>query len=335
MRPIKRIIAITFLLVFVFSPTLYAQWARTYGTGEDEHAFCIQQTNDGGYIVAGMMGEEVYERQVVIRPGQEIWIIKLSSGGDIEWQRIYGDEVTDEVYFVQQTNDGGYIIGGRIEHNQAHGRISIIKLFPNGDIEWQKFYGEGLQRNRVYSLQQTSDGGYIVAGNYYILDEESHGILILKLFFDGSVEWSKAYKGSIIDLPYLIQQPIDGSYIVAGQTNLYGAGGIDIWILKLTSDGMIVWQKTYGGTENEITHSILQTNDGGCIVSGQTSSFGAGLADVLILKIDSVGDIEWQKTYGGTEDESSYSIQQTNDGGYIVSSQTSSFGARNKDFWNQ
>ena len=329
-----KIFAVIFLLNFVFSLNLYAQWAKTYGTGEDEQAYSIQQTYDGGYIVAGKTGSAVYDGPSLISPGQDIWIIKLSSNGIIEWQKIFGDAATDEVYFIKQTNDGGFIFGGRIARNQAHGRISIIKLFPNGDIEWQKLYGsEDFLDNRAHSLQLTYDGGYIVTGQYYNQSTRSYDILILKLFPDGSVEWSKTYRGSTRDFPYRVQQTIDGSYIVAGQTYIYGAGGIDIWILKLTSDGMIEWQKTYGGTENEITHSILRTSDGGYIAAGLTYSLGAGSSDCLILKINSVGDIEWQKAFKGNHADAAYSIQQTVDGGYIVAGETSSFGAGRYDFW--
>jgi len=130
-----KIFIFLFLLCFAFSPTLHSQWARTYGTGEDEHAYFIEQTNDGGYIVAGKSGEYLFENEQSVPPGQDIWVIKLSSSGEIEWQKIFGDYSTDEIHFIQQTNDGGYIFGGRLGILGGLSDFSIIKLFPDGSIE--------------------------------------------------------------------------------------------------------------------------------------------------------------------------------------------------------
>jgi len=185
--------------------------------------------------------------------------------------------------------------------------------------------------NTAYSLKQTNDGGYIVAGAAYFSGSSSDAILILKLFNDGSVEWSKSYRGNGDTLPHSIQQTRDGGYIIAG-TDSYGAGDLDIWILKLASDGSNEWQKTYGGGESDIAHSIQQTSDGGYIIAGQTRSFGAGQVDFWILKISLNGNIEWNNTYGGSLNENASCIQQANDGGYIVVGTTTSFGAGFKDF---
>lgn len=332
MKGTGKIFTIIFLLNFIFSLSLYAQWAKTYGTGEDEQAYFIEQTNDGGYIVAGKSGEYLFENEQSVPPGQDIWIIKLSSSGEIEWQKIYGDSGTDEIHFIQQTNDGGYIFGGRLGIQGGLSDFSIIKLFPNGDIEWQKNYGDDAPNNTAYSLQQTNDGGYIVAGSDYF-SQVRNDVLILKLFSDGTVEWSKTYRGNWDDLPHSIQQTNDGGFIVAGQTSSFGAGEYDIWILKLASDGNIEWQKTFGGSESDIANSIQQTSDGGYIVAGQTRSFGAGQLDFWILKISSDGNIEWNKTCGGSQIEEASCIQQTNDGGYIVVGTTTSMGAGFKDIW--
>jgi hypothetical protein len=195
-----KIAAVIFLLNFTSFLTLNAQWARTYGTEEDEHAYFIKLTSDGGYIVAGKTGQYKFEEGHSVPPGQDIWVIKLSSDGDIEWQKIYGREGTDEVHFIQQTIDGGYIMGGRV----GSVGFNIIKLSPNGDIEWQKNYDDyddDTVNRWAYSLQQTSDGGYIVAGHDYYLATQIGDISILKLSIEGTVEWSKTYGGCIIGQP--------------------------------------------------------------------------------------------------------------------------------------
>jgi hypothetical protein len=128
---------------------------------------------------------------------------------------------------------------------------------------------------------------------------------------------------------------LDGGYIVAGETSSSGAGSADVWVLKLDTNGNLQtgWPKTYGGTSRDAANSIHQTTDGGFIVAGVTSSSGAGYADFWILKLNASGDLVWQKTYGGINDDIARSIQQTSDGGYIVAGETSSSGAGNADFW--
>jgi len=310
-----RILALIFLFNFTSFLSLNAQWARTYGGSEDDYAYSIQQTSDGGYIVAGKTSS--------FGAGSgDVLVLKLSSDGSIEWQKTYGRDYSDEAHSIQQTNDGGYIVGGDIAIRGWN--IWVLKFSFNGSIEWQKSYSRS-NINRARSIQQTNDGGYIVAGkigeNIYVLD-----IWILKLSSDGTIEWQKTYGGSQPEEASSIQQTNDGGYIVAGQTESFGAGNVDILVLKFASDGTIEWQKTYGGSESEIAHSIQQTSDGGYIVAG------AGSYDFLVLKLASDGTIEWQKTYGGSQYEGASSIQQTNDGGHIVAGSTGTYGAGMLDF---
>jgi len=307
----RKVSAITFLIYFTSFLSLNAQWAKTYGGSEDDCAYSIQQTSDGGYIVAG---------DTFGLGSGDIWILRLNSGGDIEWQKTYGGHLGEEAYSIQQTIDGGYIVGGWYP---AFGfNIWALKLSSNGDIEWQRRYGFG----KANSIQQTNDGGYIVACEiFYDNDVSEHDIIVFKLSSDGDIEWNKTYGGIKDDHAYSIQQTIDGGYIVAGATISFGAGKEDIWVLKLFSDGTIEWQKTYGGSSSDKAHSIQQTNDGGYIVAG------AGSRDLLVLKLFSDGTIEWQKAYGGSENERARSIQQTIDGGYIVAGLTNSFGVGEGD----
>ena len=320
-----KIFAIICLLSFTSFLTLNAQWARTYGGNEDDHANSFQQTNNGGYIVFGSSGSF----------GANIWILKLNILGDIEWQKIYGEQFnifTYKTYSIQNTNDGGYIIGGSISIPGFGHQFWIVKLSADGEIVWQKSYGDD-EINYVYSLQQTNDGGYIIAGNTGLNDEGGHDFLILKLFSDGTIDWSKYYGGNRDDKPASVLLTSDGGYIVAGYTMSLGDGSSDIWVLKLASDGTIDWQRTYGGSESANAYSIQKTNDGGYIVAGSLVSFDAVQPDLWILKLASDGTIEWQRKYGGIESETAYSTQQTSDGGYIVLGETESFGAGNGDIW--
>ena len=320
----RKILAIFFFLIFASFLPLNAQWARSYGGSEDDHASSILQTFDGGYIIAGStksFGAGDYD----------FLILKLTSDGTLEWQKTFGDYLDDYANSIQQTNDGGYIIAGRLAIYGTGRNIWIIKLSSDGNVEWQKFHGDPLQCE-ANSIQQTNDGGYIVAGQIWPSKNTPSNFWILKLFAQGEIEWKKSYGGSQTELANSIQQTSDGGYIVAGNTQSFGAGSSDIWILKINSVGDIEWQKTSGGSQTEVANSIQQTSDGGYIVAGQTGSFGAGSSDVWILKINSVGDIEWQKTYGGSQVEEASSIQQTYDGGYIAAASTDSYGTGLLDF---
>jgi len=249
------------------------------------------------------------------------------------WQKTYGGSNDDVAISIQQTQDGGYIVGGYTKSFGAGGwDFYVIKLDENGNKVWEKTYG-GSNYDYAYSIQQTSDGGYIVAGWTGSFGAGKSDVYIIKLDEDGNKVWEKTYGGSGDDVAYSIQQTSDGGYIVAGYTKSFGVGEYDVYIIKLDTKGNKVWQKTYGGSNYDVAISIQQTSDGGYIVAGETNSFGAGGSDVYIIKLDTKGNKVWQKTYGGSGDDWACSIQQTSDGGYIVAGGTSSFGAGEYDVY--
>jgi uncharacterized delta-60 repeat protein len=185
----------------------------------------------------------------------------------------------------------------------------------------------------VNSIQQTTDGGYILAGEADSFGAGRSDFFVLKLNPDGTVAWQKTYGGTSSDMANSIQQTTDGGYIVAGRSSSFGAGGTDAWVLKLNPDGTVAWQKTYGETGTDMANSIQQTSDGGYIVAGRSSSFGAGVNDAWVLRLNPDGSVAWQMTYGDTGHDYANSVQQTSDGGYIVAGYSYSFGAGGGDAW--
>ena len=289
-------------------------WQKTFGGKDNDGASSIQQTTDGGYIIAGDKGGDVY-------------ILKLNSKGEIEWQKTFGAKDYDEANSIQQTADGGYIVAG-----DKGGDVYILKLNSKGEVEWQKtFCGEGIAG--AFSIQQTKDGGYIVAGLTEPFGSEEADVYILKLNSKGEIDWQKTFGDQVVDQANSIQQTKDGGYIVAGVTGSFGFGEQDAYILKLNSKGEIEWQKTFGGDGFDIATSIQQTTDGGYIAAGWTESFGSGEYDAYVLKLNSKGEVEWQKTFGGKDYDEANSIQQTTDGGYIVAGWTKSFGSGGADVY--
>lgn len=298
-------------------------WEKAYGGVKGDSACCIQQTNDGGYIVIGASAS--------FDEDSGLWLFKLNPVGTIVWQKYYAGSLRGKIVSIQQTKDGGYITAG--SRNSVYGEQSIIgaggedlwvlKFDSEGRVEWQKMYG-GEKWDEATAVQQTSDGGYIVAG--YL---DSFDLLILKLKANGKIAWQKIYERA--GKPFIIQLIADGGYIVAGN-NYFGMDrNYDIWILELNSEGDILWQKAYGGNKKDTANFIQPTSDGGYIVAGTTNSFGAGKDDFWILKLDSIGYIDWQKSYGGVGNDSAISIHQASDGGYIVAGNTDSFGSGVRD----
>src|SRR3989338_8456058 len=249
------------------------------------------------------------------------------------WDATYGGFDYDRANSIHETRDGGYIVAGETRSFSV-GRIDIwvLKLRPDGTVEWQKTYG-GFDRESAESVQQARDGGYIVAGYTGSFGAGKGDVWILKLRADGTVEWQKIYWGGGSDEGYSIQQTSDGGHIVAGETRSFGAGKEDVWVLKLRAYGTVEWQKTYGGVNVDVSKSVQQTRDGGYIIAGYTMSFSIGEADIWVLKLRADGTIAWQKTYGGVEDDRANSVQQISDGRYIVAGNTGSFSAGSHDIW--
>jgi len=297
-------------------------WAKTYRGTDIDYAFSVQQTSDGGYIVAG------WTRSF---GAYDIFLIKTDANGNIIWAKTYGEEDDDLAYSVQQTSDGGYIVaGGTRSFGAGWDDIFLIKTDANGNVQWAKTYG-GTYSDEAFSVQQTSDGGYIVAGSTLSFGAGWDDIFLIKTDANGNIQWAKTYGGTYSDKAFSVQQTSDGGYIVAGRTG--SLPYYDIFLIKTDANGNIIWAKTYGGIDDDRAFSVQQTSDGGYIVAGETGSFGAGAVDIFLIKTDANGNVQWAKTYGGTGDDLAYSVQQTSDGGYIVAGATGSFGEGWGDFF--
>jgi len=298
------------------------KWQKTFGGSSDDLAYSIQQTEDGGYIVAGW----TYSSGA---GGYDAYVLKLDSDGIFQWQKTFGGTGEDKAHSIQQTTDDGYIVAGWTYSSGAgNGDVYVLKLDSDGNLEWEKPFG-GSNEDGAYSIQQTTDRGYIVAGWTESFGAGNRDAYVIKLNSDGNLEWQKTFGGSNEDAAYSIQQTSDDGYIVAGWTKSSGAGGYDAYVLKLDSTGNLEWQKTFGrgNDDDDYAFSIQQTTDGGYVVAGETDSFGAGVYDTYVLKLDSAGNLEWQKTFGGSGHDYAYSIQQTTDGGYVVAGWTYSFAS--------
>jgi len=299
-------------------------FAKTFGGSDYDAASSVQQTSDGGYIVAGHTGS--------FGAGNfDVFLLKTDASGNLQWVKTFGGSSSDSAYSVQQTSDGGYIVaGGTYSFGAGIYDVFLLKTDASGNLQWAKTFG-GSSNDAARSVQQTSDGGYIVAGWTWSFGAGNSDVFLLKTDATGNLQWAKTFGGSYYDYASSVQQTSDGGYIVVGRTYSFGAGGYDVFLLKTDASGNLQWAKTFGGSSDDYAWSVQQTSDGGYIVAGETRSFGAGSADVFLLKTDALGSLQWAKTFGGSDYDRVYSVQQTSDGGYIVAGGTWSFGAGSYD----
>jgi len=297
-------------------------WTKTFGGSESDEGYSVQQTSDGGYIITGGTGSFGAGKD-------DVWLIKTNENGDTLWTKTFGGVNLEWGNSVQQTSDGGYIITGGTGTGLVgsnEGDMWLIKTNENGDTLWTKTFG-GVNRDWGNSVQQTTDGGYIITGGTGFIMPWIGNAWLIKTDENGDTLWTKTFGGSDDDWGYSVQQTSDGGYIITGSV------GVDIWLIKTNENGDTLWTKTFYGTSFEEGNSVQQTSDGGYIITGGTEMFSAGGRDVWLIKTDENGDTLWTKTFGGTYFEEGYSVQQTSDGGYIITGPTRSFGAGNWDVW--
>ncbi|MBU1983101.1 T9SS type A sorting domain-containing protein [bacterium] len=304
-------------------------WTHTYGGSWYDEAHSVQQTTDGGYIVAGCT-EPLGEGEV------DFYLVKTDSQGDTLWTHTYGGSNSEEAYSIRQTADGGYAVAGwTTSFGAGDYDFYLVKTNGQGDTLWTRTYG-GSSYDIARSIQPTTDGGYILAGytaSFGAGTPSSPNFQVVKTNGQGDTLWTRTYGGSDYDMAYSIQQTTDGGYIVAGSTRSVGGIYLDFYLVKTDSQGDTLWTRTYGGSRYDEAYSVQQTDDGGYIMAGWTDSFGAYSQDFYLVKTDSEGNTQWTRIYGGSDSEEAYSVQQAFDGGYIVAGYTASFGAGVRDFY--
>lgn len=317
------------------------QWQKCFGGTSYDWAFSIRQTFDNGYIVAGYT--ESNDGNVTGNHGDaDYWLVKTDSSGNLQWQKCFGGTGNDMAYSVQQTSEGGYIVAGctwsydgDVTGNHGNNDYWIIKTDSAGNLQWQKCFG-GSDLDEAYSVAQTFDGGYIVAGYSMSVDGDvagNHGnkdYWLIKCDVSGNLQWQRCLGGTGEDMAWSVHQTSDNLYIVTGTTfsndgDVTGNhGNQDYWLVKIDNNPNLLWQKCFGGSGYDLAYSVDQASDNGCIIAGSSNSNDGdvtgnhGNDDYWLVKTDSVGSLEWQRCLGGANFDNGYHVQQTSDGGYIA-----------------
>jgi len=346
-------------------------WTRTIGGSSEDRLYSIQQTA-GGYIAAGYTGSIDGDLTGInidtIGYGQA-WVIKLDTSGKTVWQKCYGGSGDENANSIVQTADSGYIFAGRT--NSDDGDVSgthkkdatglyfgydiwVVKITATGAISWQKTLGGGGDETGQ-SIQQTTDGGYVVAGytnsddgdvTKHYGDGSTNDGWVVRLSGTGGLIWQKAYGGTAYDELNAVKQTPDGGYVFTGWTisndddvsgdhlNTSGNATDDLWVVKTDTSGGINWQRCYGGSGHDGGNDIQLTADSGFVVTGYTSSSDGDITgyhydtshphDYWVLQLTNSGDINWNNCYGGSGEDDAYSIKVTSDGEYVVAGISSS-----------
>jgi len=286
-------------------------WTRTYGGTHSDYGFSVQQTNFGGYILLGELGRN---------NGNDIYLIKTNENGDTIWTRKYGEiGIRSTGYYVQQTSDGGYVLSGYI-HWETGNDVYLIKTDSYGDTLWTRTFDNGLHEEG-YTISQTSDGGYLIAGTSHVVDYWQSDIYLVKVDKNGNTIWTKTIDHFADDIGCMAVQTNDGGFVIVGATDSTSVN-IDhnLLIVKTDMEGNTSWTKTYRLNDNyTVGWCIQQTSDNGYIITGFTDNYNPSNEDIYLMKTNNMGDTLWTKTYVSDGIGYGYYVEQTTDGGYIIS----------------
>jgi uncharacterized delta-60 repeat protein len=296
-------------------------WTHTYGDREFEDWLGnVQETQDGCYLVTGSTESKG-------AGDKDIWVLKLDAQGEILWDRTYGGSKSDYAKPTLLTPTGDYLISGYTESKGVGERdLWVLKLDAQGELLWDRTYG-GSRNDSGTSIELTPDGGYLLAGYTESKGSGEADIWVLKLGAQGELLWDHTYGGNKPDYASSVQLTPDGGYLIAGYTESISTGYWDTWILKLDAQGEVLWNRTYGGEKFDFAKSIQLTPNGGYLIAGDTGSKGAGKMDIWVFELDAQGEFLWDRTYGGSQNDSEGFFQITRDGGYILA------GKKNEDGW--
>ncbi len=313
-------IAILGVCVFsaAFCPVARAAsvWSKTYGgTGTDIGTGDTEPTIDGGYVVSGDTNSSG-------AGGTDFWLFKTDSSGNMLWTKTYGGALDETCGDMCLVGDGGFALAGNTRSFGAGGRdVYLVKTDSAGNMVWNKTYG-GAGDEYMLNIIQTSDSGYIMSGYTASFGAGGRDVYLVKTDSAGNMMWNKTYGGAGDEYMLNIIQTSDSGYMMSGYTNSYGAGGNDAWLIKADANGVMQWNRTYGGNGTDMGYDLVQTSDGGYTFVGYTSSFGAGGNDAWLVRTDANGNMLWNKTYGGNSTDQTYALARTSDGGYAIAGYT-------------
>lgn len=326
-------------------------WVRNFGGSGDDSFQDIIETSDGGYALLGTGNSTDGDLQGKAMAVNDYWLVKVDAKGELQWSRSYGGSKDDRGQAVIQTADGGYAITGYAMSDDGDGSNNegfhdnwIVKLDASGNVEWERSFGFS-GHDHSYDLLQTSDGGFFFvgfldvtaangegnSGKYRSLTRHGVGEFWgTKLDRDGNLEWRRYFGGTNNDRAHAVVEAHSGGFIMAGFSESDDfdisdtRGSYDFWVIKIGTDGELVWERSFGGSGIEISYDIARTKDQAYVVVGNTFSsdidvsINQGESDVWLIKIDDSGTLLWERTYGGSDFDGARGVSLSGDGGFVI-----------------
>jgi hypothetical protein len=340
-------------LVSKFSLENTLEWQKTYGGSEDDSASAIIETLDGSFAVLGYTKSS--DLEVSENAGsKDFWLVKLSNSGALLWEKSFGFSGADYGTALLETKDGGFLITGVLDVSASNGQGNAkstaiqhaggdywaIKTDQAGTFEWSRFFG-GSFTEVPLGIVETDDNNFVLAGSSDSSDfnisnnNGSYDFWITKLAPNGNLIWEKSFGGTQIDEARGITTTNDANFIIVGDTRSADKnvsknnGAADVWVLKVSTDGNLIWEKTIGGSNFDVAKAVSRTQDNGFLIAGSSRSLNNGFEnkgqnDALILKIDNNGNLLWQKTIGGSEIDFFYGVVELNNKAIIAVGESSS-----------
>jgi len=340
--------------VVKFSAQNTIEWQHTYGGLNNDRGQTIIQTQDGGYAMIG--SSDSNDGDVSGNNGaQDFWLAKLDTQGNLLWQKTFGFQGNDIGISVIQTNDAGYLLTGildvtasggqgntsRLSQRHAGGDYWAVKVDAFGELQWSQYFG-GNFTDTPEGIAQTDDNGFIVVGGSDSADTDissnigSYDFWVIRIDENGNLVWEKSFGGQEIDEAKAITKTSDGNYMILGETRSTtidvssNNGAADLWLIKISPNGDLIWEKTFGGTSFDVGRSIAQTQDNGFLLAGSSRSSDGdvsenkGQNDAWAIKVNAEGNLQWETSFGGSNIDFAYGIAQLNDGSVVVVGDTTS-----------
>ncbi len=314
------------LSLCVHASDMFAQytfdWAKTYGGDAWDEAFSMVETADGDLLLCGYTKSQE----------KHLWIIKIDENGNSRWGRTYKARPVSEAKDILIAQDSTIVaVGYSVKPFAYNSDLWILKLNQFGEKLWDKNYG-GIADEKAYGVVETYDGGYAMAGVTTTTEDFQEDAWIIKVDSAGEKVWDITLGGKKPDYANDIIETSDKGLVVCGMTSSYGDGYKSIWVAKMDSSGLDIWDNTYRINQWDVGTSLVEGLDGYIYVAGYTRTFSIIDYDVVLLKLDQDGNLIWQKVFSWGRWDQATSISTTYDNGIVVGGFSRSGKVLSSDF---
>jgi len=322
---------ITFLLPSAYSfsetesepntNTPLSNFTVTYGGRGFEAAQDIINVSTGGFLVAG--------RTASSTGGTDMYLLKLNGQGQLEWEQKIGEDESDEAAEIIEAENGTFIIVGNSDSYGGGPGLKdmwAVKVDAQGNEVWNKTYGTDTSIDEARGIAPAHDGGYVIIGHTLSLEQESSDVMLIKIDSNGEKIWEKTFGGDKSEEGADVVQVEDG-YTVLGHTESLGKGKWDIWLFHVDKEGNQMWEKTFGGGDNEMGNALTTLSDGSYVIAGYTYSFAVASLDAWVIKTDQFGEQIWAKVFGGLSTDEAFDVIETKDGNILAAGYTQVYTA--------